>query len=462
MNRWWGLVAMVIALLVVGLDTMVLNVALPTLAERLDAGTTQLQWVTDAYTLALAGLLLPAGVLGDRFGRKRMILGALVVFGVASVLASQAGDATELIWARAAMGAGAAVLLPLTLSILPAMFAEAERARAVAVLTASVAVGLPLGPLVGGWMLAHFWWGSVFLLNVPVVGLALVGVALLVPESRDPAAPRLDLPGAVLSGLGICGLVYGIIQVPADGWTDPVVLLSLAAGLAALVAFLAWQRRAALPLVDLGMFANRRFAWATGAATAVSFVLFGTFFVLPLYLQNVTGTNAQGTGLRLLPIVGGLLVGGLASERLVGRFGVRTVITAGLGLLGAGLLLLALVEVGTGYGLVATALAVAGAGLGTSMSAAMDTVLGELPANRTGVGSALASTCRQVGCARSVAILGSLLTSVSRHHGGDPRVAFVAGMSVVMWVCVAVTVLMAAAVATFLPAKRRALVTMGV
>jgi EmrB/QacA subfamily drug resistance transporter len=448
---------MVLAILVVGLDAMVINVALPTLADRLGASTTQLQWVTDAYTLALAGLLLPAGLLGDRFGRKRMMVGALIVFGAASVLASQAGSAAELIWARAAMGAGAAVLMPLTLSILPAMFPAEERARAVAVLTASVAVGLPLGPLVGGWLLAHFWWGSVFLINVPVVGLALAGTVLLVPESADPRTPRLDLAGAVLSGLAIAGLVYGIIQVPADGWSDPVVLLSLTVGVLALIGFLAWQRRAAEPLVDLALFANRRFTWSTAAATSVSFVMFGSFFVLPLYLQNVTGTDALGTGLRLLPIVGGLLVGGLASERLASRLGIRVVITGGLGLLGAGLLLLATVDAGTGYGLVAIALSVAGVGLGASMSAAIDTTLGELPPSQAGRGMALATTCRQVGSALSIAILGSLLTSVSGHHGGGPKVAFVAGMSVVMWVCVAVTVLVAVAVAVFLPASRRAL-----
>ena len=447
---------MVAAMLVVGLDAMVLNVALPTLATQLGATTTGLQWLTDSYTLAFAGLLLPFGLLGDRFGRKRFLIGAIAVFGLASVFAAYSGSIGELVWTRAVMGVGAAAIMPLTLSVLPSMFGKDERSKAVAMLTASVAIGLPLGPLLGGWMLRHFWWGSVFLINVPVAVIAVVALALLIPESRDQAAPRLDLIGTALSVLAIVGLVYGIIQVPADGWGDPVVQLSLVGGALALAAFLAWERKVEHPLVDLKLFGNGRFAWATGAATGVSFVMFGAFFLLPLYFQNVTGTDSMGTGLRLLPLVGGLMVGGLASEKAASRFGVRPVVTAGLLLLGSGLLILATVEVGTGYGLVASALGIAGLGLGTSLAPAMDTVLGELPEGKSGVGSALASTCRQVGAALSVAILGSVFNSVDRNHGGAPREAFVAGMSVVMWICVVISVLVAVAFAVFMPGRRRA------
>jgi EmrB/QacA subfamily drug resistance transporter len=485
---------MVVALLVVGIDTMVLNVALPTLATRLGATTTQLQWLTDAYTLALAGLLLPAGLLGDRFGRKRLLVGALALFGVASVLAAASGTAAELIWTRAAMGVGAATIMPLTMSVLPAMFEPAQRTRAVAILTASVAVGLPLGPLLGGWLLQHFWWGSVFLINVPVVALAVAGTVLFVPESANPSAPRLDLTGSVLSVLAITGVVYGIIEVPDRGWGDAAVLVSLGAGIAAGVAFLVWERRAEVPLVDLDLFRNRRFTAATGAATGVSFVMFGAFFMLPLYLQSVTGTDSLGTGVRLLPMVGGLLVGGLASEKLARRFGVRAVITTGLGLLGAGMLLMALVTVHTGDAQVATALGITGLALGLALAPAMDTVLGELPEHKSGVGTALATTSRQVGAALSVAILGSLLNSVYRGRlddlpagipqqtadaarenvgaavtvagklGGAPgdalagaaREAFVAGMSTVMWVCVGLSVLIALGAFAFLPRKDQA------
>lgn len=482
---------MVSALLVVGVDAMVLNIALPTLANQLQASTTELQWVTDSYTLAFAGLLLPAGLLGDRFGRKRFMIGAIVLFGVASVLAAYANSPAELIWTRAVMGAGAAAIMPLTLSVLPAMFTKAERPKAVAVLTASVAVGLPLGPLVGGWMLQHFWWGSVFLLNVPVAAIAVVGTVLLVPESSDPSVPRLDLVGTVLSVLAIVGLVYGIIEVPTGGWAQPNVLISLGGGLVALVAFLRWERRTASPLVDLDLFRNRRFAASTAAATGASFVMFGAFFVLPLYLQNVTGTGAFGTGVRLLPLVAGLLVGGLASEKIVAKAGVRVVVTAGLLLLGTGTLLIALVNADTGYGQVAAALSVAGLGLGCAMAPAMDTVLGELPEHKTGVGSALTATCRQVGAALSVAILGSLLNSIYTDRLADApaaarenigaaltvadktgnaelarlaRESFVTGMSVVMWVCVGVSVLVAACFAMFMAGKasRRESVTIGV
>jgi EmrB/QacA subfamily drug resistance transporter len=492
--RWWGLAAMVVALLVVGIDTMVLNVALPTLATQLGATTTQLQWLTDAYTLAFAGLLLPAGLLGDRFGRKRLLVGALLLFGVASVLAAMSGTATELIWTRAAMGVGAAAIMPLTMSVLPAMFEPAQRTRAVAILTASVAVGLPLGPLLGGWLLQHFWWGSVFLINVPVVALAVVGAVLFVPESANPSTPRLDLAGTVLSVLAITGVVYGIIEVPDRSWGDVTVLVSLGTGLAATVAFVIWERRAEVPLVDLALFRNRRFTTATAAATGVSFVMFGAFFLLPLYLQSVTGTNSLGTGVRLLPMVGGLLIGGLASEKLATRFGVRTVITTGLGLLGAGMLLMALVTVHTGYGQVAIALSVTGLALGLALAPAMDTVLGELPEHKSGVGTALATTSRQVGAALSIAILGSLLNSVYRGQldtlpagipqhaadaarenvgaavtvagrlGGTPgdalataaREAFVTGMSTVMWVCVGFSALVAIGAYAFLPRKAAA------
>ncbi|MEV4259104.1 MFS transporter, partial [Spirillospora sp. NPDC049652] len=223
-RRWWGLGALALALLALGFDMTILNVALPTLSVRLHAGTSRLQWIVDAYTLVFAALLLPAGLLGDRFGRKRLLLAGLVLFGAASLAGSLVDGADGVIVARMAMGVGAGVVTPLSMSMLPAIFPPEERTRAIAVWSGSMALGLPLGPLLGGVLLEHFWWGSIFLVNVPMVVVGVVAVALLLPESRDPSSPRLDLGGAALSASGLALLVYGVIQAPENGWTDPAVL----------------------------------------------------------------------------------------------------------------------------------------------------------------------------------------------------------------------------------------------
>src|SRR5215472_917491 len=242
-GRWWALAALVLSGLVLGLDATILVTALPTLSAKLGATTSELQWILDAYTLALGGLLLPAGVLGDRLGRRRLLLVGLLLFGVASVAASQMTSATGLIWARAAMGAGGAIIMPLSLSILPTMFSEAERPRAVALAAVGAFLGMPLGPLVAGWLLTHFAWGSVFLINVPVVVVALLGVWLLVPESRDPDTTRLDWLGAILAVAGVTALVYGIIEEPGDGWTDSRVLGGVLGGALVLAVFVAHELR---------------------------------------------------------------------------------------------------------------------------------------------------------------------------------------------------------------------------
>src|SRR5439155_9382948 len=236
-RRWWALAALVLAMLTLGFDTTILNVALPTLATRLHAGTGELQWMVDAYVLTFAGLLLPAGLLGDRYGRRRLILAGLVLFGAASAVSAYAASAGQLIAARAVMGVGAAILTPIMLALLPVLFPPAEQPKAVAFAAMGMGAGLPLGPIIGGFLLRHFWWGSVFLINVPIVLLALVAVALLVPESKDPAARRLDLTGAVVSTAGLVALVYGIIESPTKGWSDPLVLGSTGVGVVLLAGF---------------------------------------------------------------------------------------------------------------------------------------------------------------------------------------------------------------------------------
>jgi MFS transporter, DHA2 family, multidrug resistance protein len=415
--RWWALAALTLSILAVGLDTYVLVTALPTLSSKLGASTSQLQWITAAYTLAWVGLLLPAGKLGDRIGRRKILLAGLTIFGVSSVVASRVNSPAELIGMRAVMGIGAAMILPMALAILPALFPESgERQRAVAVTTVGTMLGLPLGPLLGGWLLTHFAWGSIFLINGPVVVLSLLGVWFLVPESKDPTAPRLDWPGAVLAAAGVTGVVYGVIEQPSHGWTDLGVLAGLIGGAVILAGFVLRQRRADSPLVDLRLFLNPRFTWATIAFAVVSFAMSGVLFVLTPYLQVVQGSDAQGTGLRLLPMIGAMLVGAAVSGKSAALVGSRTVISIGMLISGAGLVVLTFAHAGSGYGIVALALAIFGLGLGLSLPLSVDAVLEALPANQTGIGNGLSRTLQSVGIAFGAAILGSILNGAYRRR----------------------------------------------
>ncbi|WP_084546711.1 DHA2 family efflux MFS transporter permease subunit [Glycomyces arizonensis] len=411
-RRWWAMLALLLGVLVVGLDVTILNVALPTLAVDLDASTADLQWIVDAFIVVLAALLLPAGLLGDRIGRKKVLLAGLALFAAACVLAVLADGVAVLIAARVLMGIGAAVVLPVSMAVVPGMFTAAERTRAVALLTAGMAVGLPLGPLLGGWLLEHYWWGSVFLINLPLIAIGLVMVAVFLPESTDRDAPRLQPLPVAAAVLGLAAFVYGVIEAPVEGWTSAPTLVSGLGGVLLLAWFVASQLRADEPMVDLDLFRDRAFLWGSVVATAGSMVLMGALFLVPQYLQIVQGHNAFGTGLRLLPMIVGLMLGGLASERAAARFGYRVTVTAGLGTLAAGCLIA--MATGTGYGLVATWLAVLGLGLGLALVPATDAVLGSLPPHRAAMGSALMQTLRQTGGAVGVAVLGSVASSVYR------------------------------------------------
>jgi EmrB/QacA subfamily drug resistance transporter len=476
-SRWWALGALVLSVLVIGLDATVLNVALPTLAADLGASTGDLQWIVDAYMVPFAALMLPAGAFGDRFGRKRLLLGGLAVFGVASVIATTADGTGALIASRALMGSGAAVIMPLSTSMLPVLFPPAERGRAIAAFTAAMALGLPLGPIVGGYLLDHFWWGSIFLINIPIVIVAFVAAAVLVPESRDPSAPRLDVWGSLLSVSGLGALVYGIIQAPADGWGDAEVVTALAAGVVLLGTFVLVETRTRQPMIDLGLFRNRVFIWGAIGATFISLGMTGVLFVVPQDLQAVLGHDAFGTGLRVLPMVAGLMAGGLAGERLMRRFGLRAMMAAGLMVLTAGFGLGAMTEVTTGYGYIAFWLSVVGMGVGLAMVPAMDGVLATLPEERSGSGSATLQTMRQVGGTLGVAVLGSLLSAA--YVGGLPagapeaakdsitgalavgdgtllraaREAFVTGMDQVLLACGLTALVAAVLMVIFLPRR---------
>jgi MFS transporter, DHA2 family, multidrug resistance protein len=411
-TRWWALGALAIAMLTIGLDTTVLNVAVPTLATELSASTDQLQWFSTAYTLVLAAALLPAGMLGDRFGRKRLLVGALLLFGAASAACAYATSSGQLIAARAGLGLGAALMMPLSMAVLPVLFPDrGERARALTIWVTSTAIGLPLGPIVGGWLLDTFWWGSVFLINVPLVVVGVTAVAVLVPESRSETPRPLDLIGVALSSAGLLGLTYGFIAAGQDGWTDARALGSMLGGVAVLAGFVAWQWRVAHPLIDLGLFRQSAFTWGTALSTLINFALFGLIFAMPQFFQAVQGTDALGSGLRLLPMIGGMVVGTRLAERVAVRAGAPAVIAAGSGLLAASLAVGATTGVHTSFGVTAIWVTLLGIGLGLAMPTAMSAAVGTLSAERSGAGSALIQALRQVGGTIGVAVLGTVLSS---------------------------------------------------
>jgi EmrB/QacA subfamily drug resistance transporter len=411
-RRWWTLGVMCLSLLVIGLDNTILNVALPTLVRDLHAGASQLQWIVDAYALVFASLLLTAGSLGDRYGRRRVLGAGMLIFGVGSVLSAFAQTPGSLITWRALMGLGGAMIMPSTLSIVSNVFPSEERGRAIGIWAGFSGIGIAIGPVIGGWLLEHFWWGSVFFINVPVIAVAVIAGLFLVPESRDPAATPLDPVGAVLSTAGLTALTYGLIEAPSNGWTDGTILGSFAAAVVLLGAFVLAELRVRHPMMDVRLFQNGRFTAASIGTAMVFFSLFGALFFLTQYLQFVLGYGTLEVGVRLIPVAGALIVGAPLSARLVERIGTKAVVTGGLTLVSAGLLLLATASPASGYGLVISSLVVLGLGMGMTMAPATEAIMGALPRARAGVGSAVSTTVRQVGGVLGVAVLGSLLSSV--------------------------------------------------
>ncbi|HEY4853536.1 MAG TPA: MFS transporter [Streptosporangiaceae bacterium] len=408
------LLVLCLSLLIVVIDNTILNTALPTLARVLHAGTSSLQWITDAYTLCFAALLIPAGALGDRYGRRRSLLGGLAVFALGSAIAAFAPGTGMLIAARVIMGLGAAFVMPATLSILNSVFPPKERPQAIAAWSAVAGVGIVIGPTLGGLLLTHFWWGSVFLINVPLVAVALAGVMLTVPETAEPGGHRLDLLGTVLVGGALFVIVDAIIEAPDRGWTGTVTLAEIAAGLVALGIFAWWELRIANPLVDLRIFASRAFSAAAASVTVVFFALFGSLFVLTQYLQLVHGYSPLSAGLRALPFALAMAAMSPLSPILATRFGTRLVIPAGMALMGLGLLDLSTAGVHTSYPPIALAVAIMGAGMGMVMAPASTIIMTTVPAHQAGAGSAINDTIREVGGALGIAIVGSLAAAVYR------------------------------------------------
>jgi EmrB/QacA subfamily drug resistance transporter len=412
-QRWLALGVLCASLLAIVIDNTIVNVALPTLARDLQADVAELQWVVDAYTLVFAGLLLLAGALGDRYGRRRTLLSGLAVFGAASTVAAYAGGVDGLIAARAVMGAGAAFIMPATLSLLISVFTDTrERALAIGLWAATAGLGVALGPVVGGFLLDHFWWGSIFIVNVPLTAIALVAGLRLLPESRDPVARRIDWTGAGLSGLGLVAFVWAIIEAPSLGWTSAPVLAAGAVAAVALVAFVLWQRRVEEPLLDVRLFENPRFTAASTTVTVLFFALFGFLFLSTQYLQFVLGYSPLAAGVRVLPYAGAMIVFAPLSSMLVARFGTKRVVTTGMLLFAAGLAVAATVTASGGYGRLGIALLLMGAGMGLAGAPATESIMGALPPERANIGSAVNDTTRELGGALGVAIVGSIMSSL--------------------------------------------------
>lgn len=414
-TRWWGLAIVTGSLMVITIDNTILNVAIPSLVKSLGSSTSQLQWILDGYTLVFAGLLLTAGAIGDRFGRKGALQFGLVVFGLASMASSLATDSNQLIVTRACMGIGAAFIMPSTLSLLTNMFHEPkERARAIGLWAAAAGASGAIGPVLGGLLLKWFSWHSVFFVNVPLIILLLIGGRVMLPKSRAERTEPLDPFGALLSIVGLIVLLFGIIESPTSGFGDPKVFGSIAIGLALLGGFVAWELTCAHPMLDMRFFKNRRFSAANIAVTLVFFAMFGQMFVMSQYTQTVLGYTPLEAGLRMTPMSIMMLLVAPNAPKLVERFGTKLVVGFGLMLASFGVFIVSLVPTSNGYWVLLTGILVLAAGMGCVMAPATESIMGSLPRDKAGVGSAMNDTTRQMGGALGVAVIGSILAAIYR------------------------------------------------
>jgi EmrB/QacA subfamily drug resistance transporter len=411
-RRWAILVVLCVSLLVIVLDNSILNVAIPTLIRDLHASNSQVQWMVDSYTLVFAGLLLTMGALGDRYGRRGALQAGYLLFGIGSLASAFAGSADQLIATRAFMGIGGALIMPATLSIITNVFPPQERGRAIGVWAGTAGVGVALGPLTGGFLLDHFFWGSIFLVNVPIVVFGLLAGFVLIPNSKDPSAPRLDPFGAVLSIAALVSIVYALIEAPTEGWTSTSTLSILGAGLAILGVFVWWERRSDHPMLDVNFFRNPRFSAANAAITMTFFAMFGSIFLLTQYLQFTLGYTPLESGVRMLPYAITMMIVAPLSARIVERIGSKITIALGLSLAALSLVLFTGIGVDTSYADIAWRFVVLALGMALVMAPATDSVMGSLPLAKAGVGSAVNDTTRQVGGALGVAIIGSVVSSV--------------------------------------------------
>lgn len=410
-RRWRTLPVLCLSLAIVMIANGSLNVALPALARDLDASPSALQWMVDGYALVFAGLLFSAGTLGDRFGRKGALQAGLVLFLAAAVAASFSTSSGQLIACRAVMGVAAAFVMPSTLSILTSIFPPEERGRAIGLWAGIAAGAAALGPVTTGFLLEHFWWGSVFLVNVPLILVALVAGARLVPRSPERGSEPLDLPGALLSIVAVGTLVYAIIEAPAHGWASTETLVGFALAAVLLGAFVARERHALHPMLDLALFRDARFSVASAGIAMAFFAMFGTFFLVTQYLQLVLGYGPIEAGLTMLPISLTMMVVAPQAPKLVARFGVARVVGCGLSLTALGLVVFSTLDTGSSIALVYLAYVPMMIGMASSMSPLTTLIMSAVPLHRAGIGSAMNDTTRELGGALGVAVLGSLLTT---------------------------------------------------
>jgi len=416
-RRWWALGALTLAVLAVSLDVTVLSVAIPTLAVALKASEAELQWFSAAYSLALAALMLPAGVMGDRFGRKKVLVGSLILFGVGSIACAYSPSPAAFIIARMVLGVAGAGLITMALSALTVLFSETERPRAVGIWAAANFLALPIGPILGGWLLTNYWWGWVFLLNVPVALLGLIAVVSFVPESHSASRPGLDPVGIFSASAGLAVVTYGLIGAGQHGWKDVTALVWMVGGLAVLTAFGLWEgwlsrRPGGQPLIDFKLFQSANFTWGVLLMTIGLLAMIGIMFTMPQYFQAILGTNAQGSGLRLLPLIVGIVIGAGAADRISVRIGRKITVALGFtlmavaeGIAGANM------SVTSTDVFIAAWMALVGLGMGLALSTAASAALAELPAEHSGVGSGIMQALQKLGAPFGVAILGSVLNA---------------------------------------------------
>ncbi|MFJ9039900.1 MFS transporter [Streptomyces sp. NPDC102406] len=411
-QRWLILGVICLAQLTVLLDNTVLNVAIPSLTEELRASTSDIQWVISAYSLVQSGLLLTAGSAADRYGRKKMLAAGLVLFGAGSLVAGLAGSTAQLIGARAGMGVGGALLMTTTLAVVVQIFDDSERVKAIGLWATVNSLGFAVGPLLGGVMLDHFWWGAIFLINIPVAVIALIAVLALVPESKNPSGERPDLLGAVLSTIGMTGIVYAIISGPGDGWTSATTLTSAATGVLVTAAFVLWELRIPHPMLDMHFFRDQKFTGAVAGAVLVAFGMGGSLFLLTQHLQFVLGYEPLDAGLRTAPLaltVVALNLTGVGA-RLLPKLGTPLTIASGMTCLAAGLAMIALLG-GDGYGGMLAGLIVMGAGIALAMPAMTNAIMSAIPPEKAGVGAGVNGTLAEFGNGLGVAVLGAVLNA---------------------------------------------------
>lgn len=413
-RRWFLLGVMNLSLVLVVMSMSGLNTALPTMQRALDASAPQLQWIVDAYAILFAGLLLTAGAIGDRFGRRRALLGGLTVFTLGAVFGGLANSASQLIVSRAVMGVGAAFIMPATLSIITSIFPPHERPRAIAVWAGFAGAGASIGPIVTGALLEGFWWGSTLLINVPIALVTIAAVWVYAPDSRDEARTPLDPVGAGLSVVGLSSLIYAIIQGPEDGWTSGLIVAAFAVAIVGLSAFLWWERRSEHPMLPLSLFRDRRFATGSGVITLAFFVMFGFFFLMTQYLQFARNYSPLAAGAASLPLALMFVVFSPRSAALAERYGAARVMAFGLVIVAAGFVILTSVGTNTPYLLIGGAFALLGIGMSFTAAPATSEIMTSVPLSKAGVGSAVNDTTRELGGALGIALLGSIANSAYR------------------------------------------------